>query len=142
MTIDFDKEVISNVSKTKRSENSSRTSWTCRYMSSRVGDLHPIHGYDFKDTVFFSFHKPCRAERRSITEHLMEGVALQSFHKCFQFPKLPLWIIEYVWAHKMTDIQQGWFSQYIFWYDVNLLPQLLFRFVYWRYRLDDYISYI
>lgn len=43
----------------------------------------------------------------------MERVELQSIHKCLQrFPKLPLWIIEYVWAHKMTDIQEGWFSQY------------------------------
>lgn len=24
-------------------------------------------------------------------------------------PKLPVWIIEHVWAHKMMDIQKGWF---------------------------------
>lgn len=24
--------------------------------------------------------------------------------------KLPVWIIEYVWAHKMMDLQEGWFE--------------------------------
>ncbi|TDH09051.1 hypothetical protein EPR50_G00082560 [Perca flavescens] len=42
------------------------------------------------------------------TEHLMEGVELQpAADKCLEdFPKFPLWIIEYVWAHQMIDIQE------------------------------------
>lgn len=24
--------------------------------------------------------------------------------------RFPVWIIEYVWAHKMMDIQEGWFE--------------------------------
>ncbi|XP_040894239.1 mucin-17 [Toxotes jaculatrix] len=37
----------------------------------------------------------------------MEGRQLQADSKSLQsFPKLPVWIIEYVWAHKMMDIQE------------------------------------
>ncbi|XP_078114158.1 uncharacterized protein LOC144522732 [Sander vitreus] len=38
----------------------------------------------------------------------MEGVELQpAAEKCLEdFPKFPLWIIEYVWAHQMIDIQE------------------------------------
>lgn len=89
-------------------------------MSSWTGDLHPIHGYDFKYTLFPPFTS--RAERR------MEGVEIQ------KFPQFPLWIIEYVWAHKMTDIQEGSFN-------LNLLPQLLCRFVHELYRPSYFIRY-
>ncbi|XP_059191492.1 uncharacterized protein LOC131973500 [Centropristis striata] len=38
---------------------------------------------------------------------LIEGMELHPDSTCLEnFPKLPLWIIEYVWAHKMMDIQQ------------------------------------
>nr|XP_046249798.1 uncharacterized protein LOC124061693 [Scatophagus argus] len=38
----------------------------------------------------------------------MEGVELQPVQKCLQnFSNLPLWIIEYAWAHKMMDIQEA-----------------------------------
>ncbi|XP_045892828.1 uncharacterized protein LOC123961461 [Micropterus dolomieu] len=38
----------------------------------------------------------------------MEGTELQPLDQCLQsFQKLPLWIIEYIWAHKMTDIQEA-----------------------------------
>ncbi|XP_054475956.1 uncharacterized protein LOC129108257 [Anoplopoma fimbria] len=37
----------------------------------------------------------------------MDGTELQPDNTCLQsFPKLPLWIIEYVWAHKMMEIQE------------------------------------
>lgn len=31
-----------------------------------------------------------------------DGKSLQSF------PKMPVWILEYIWAHKMMDLQEGW----------------------------------
>ncbi|XP_056242275.1 uncharacterized protein LOC130175761 [Seriola aureovittata] len=37
----------------------------------------------------------------------MEGRALQADSNCLlSLPKLPVWIIEYVWVHKMMDIQE------------------------------------
>lgn len=50
----------------------------------------------------------------------MEGVEPQpAAEQCLEgFSKFPLWIIEYVWAHQMIDIQEGWFI--ILLYPVNL----------------------
>ncbi|XP_034390585.1 uncharacterized protein LOC117732070 [Cyclopterus lumpus] len=46
-------------------------------------------------------HKPTGAE------HLMAGTELRPDNTCLRnFKKLPLWIIEYVWAHKTMDIQE------------------------------------
>lgn len=45
----------------------------------------------------------------------MEGRELQADNKRLQsFPKFSVWIIEYVWAHRMMDIQEGWFEMIIF----------------------------
>ncbi|XP_074533953.1 uncharacterized protein LOC141796625 [Halichoeres trimaculatus] len=44
-------------------------------------------------------------DRRVFTEHPMEGEGLQTSSKFLRSDtKLALWIIEYVWAHNMTDI--------------------------------------
>lgn len=45
------------------------------------------------------------------TELLMEGEELQLCDKFLQSDtKFTLWIIEYVWAHKMIDTLEGWFT--------------------------------
>ncbi|KAF3689260.1 TERF1-interacting nuclear factor 2 TRF1-interacting nuclear protein 2 [Channa argus] len=64
----------------------------------------------------------------------MEARDLQAVNKRLQsFPKLPLWIIEHVWAHKMMDIQEVLDPSY--WPDVDSQPLSLEDS--WRLRVTS-----
>ncbi|XP_020498246.2 serine-rich adhesin for platelets [Labrus bergylta] len=64
----------------------------------------------------------------------MDGDQLQPGNRCLQsFPKLPLWIIEHVWAHKLIDLQEVVTSSK--WPEINSQPLSLEDS--WRLRVGS-----
>lgn len=45
---------------------------------------------------------------------MMDGRDLQQQVGCLmKLKKLPVWIIEHVWAHKIMDIREGWYFSFL-----------------------------